>query len=64
MAAYSLLGFGAGFVAPLVFGITLDLFGHTPLAWTIAFGTLGSGGIAWVVLGSVKRENAAGGSAE
>jgi MFS family permease len=51
MAAYSLLGFGAGFVAPLVFGITLDVFGHTPLAWAIAFGTLGSGGIVWVALG-------------
>lgn len=49
MALYSLGGFGAGFVAPLVFGAALDLSGGTtsPLAWSIAFGTLGAGCLVW-----------------
>lgn len=47
MAVYSLLGFGAGFVAPLVFGATLDAAGGGPLAWGLAFGTLSVGGLAW-----------------
>lgn len=51
MALYSLLGFGAGFVAPLVFGATLDLTGgHTSQwAWGIAYGSLGVGCLAWVM---------------
>ncbi|MDD5176315.1 MAG: MFS transporter [Sterolibacterium sp.] len=51
MAWYSLLGFGSGFVAPLIFGATLDVAGgHTsPLAWTIAFGSLGLGCLAWAI---------------
>ncbi len=49
MAVYSLLGFGAGFVAPLVFGATLDAAGGSgnASAWNLAFGTLGIGGLAW-----------------
>lgn len=49
MALYSLSGFGAGFLAPLVFGFTLDLAGGTtsPLAWGLAFGTLGAGCLVW-----------------
>lgn len=45
MAAYSFLGFGAGFIAPLAFGAVLDLFGGTadPAAWGLAFGSLGLG---------------------
>lgn len=45
MAAYSFLGFGAGFIAPLAFGAVLDLFGGTadPVAWGYAFGSLGLG---------------------
>ncbi|MFO7708288.1 MAG: MFS transporter [Desulfobacterales bacterium] len=45
MALYSFSGFGAGFVAPLVFGVVLDLAGgnQNPFAWTIAFGSLGLG---------------------
>lgn len=51
MALYSLLGFGSGFVAPLIFGATLDVVGgHTsPLAWTFAFGSLGLGCLAWAM---------------
>jgi MFS family permease len=50
MAIYSLLGFGAGFVAPLVFGAILDAAGAGPLAWALAFGSLGLGGVAWASL--------------
>jgi MFS family permease len=48
MALYSFSGFGAGFVAPLVFGVVLDLAGgkEAPLAWTLAFGSLGLGCLA------------------
>ena len=47
LAMHSTLGFGAGFVAPLVFGAALDLAGgnERPLAWAIAFVTLGIGGV-------------------
>jgi hypothetical protein len=47
MAVHSTLGFGAGFVAPLVFGAVLDLAGGnlSPLAWGLAFTSLGAGGI-------------------
>ncbi|HMH19533.1 MAG TPA: hypothetical protein VK572_15455, partial [Burkholderiales bacterium] len=48
MAVHSMLGFGAGFVAPLVFGAVLDLAGgnSNPLAWGFAFATLGAGAVA------------------
>ena len=47
MAVHSMLGFGAGFVAPLVFGVVLDLAGGkaNPSAWGFAFTTLGAGAI-------------------
>lgn len=47
MAVHSTLGFGAGFVAPLVFGAALDLAGgnQSTAAWGIAFATLGIGAI-------------------
>jgi MFS family permease len=47
MAVHSMLGFGAGFVAPLVFGVVLDLGGGkaSPSAWGFAFTTLGAGAI-------------------
>jgi predicted MFS family arabinose efflux permease len=40
---YSCIGFGAGFLGTLVFGITLDLFGGTShlAAWILSFGTCG-----------------------
>jgi hypothetical protein len=47
MAVHSMLGFGAGFVAPLVFGVVLDLAGGkaSSHAWAFAFITLGAGAI-------------------
>src|SRR5438445_533172 len=53
MAVHSMLGFGAGFFAPLVFGAVLDLAGgnSSPLAWGLAFMSLGVGAIAmaWAI---------------
>jgi len=47
MAVHSMFGFGTGFVAPLVFGVVLDLAGGnlSPLAWGLAFMSLGVGAI-------------------
>ena len=44
IAVHSLLGFGAGFVGPLAFGIVLDAAGgaNTGLAWGLAFASLGA----------------------
>lgn len=55
-AVYSLLGFGAGFVAPMVFGAMLDVAGGSSsgFAWTLAFGSLGVGGLAWVITGRLR----------
>ena len=52
MAIYSLFGFGAAFVAPLAFGATLDFAGGSgsALGWTLSFGTLGIGGLAWAAV--------------
>lgn len=53
LAIRSLLGFGAGAAAPLVFGAILDAAGNgggaQPVAWGIAFAALGVGGLiaAW-----------------
>ncbi len=43
MAVHSFIGFGGGFVGPLVFGVMLDLAGgrDSPFAWGIAFAGLG-----------------------
>ena len=47
MAVHSMLGFGAGFVAPLAFGALLDFAGGNlnPLAWGLAFASLGAGAV-------------------
>jgi len=48
LALRSLLGFGAGAVAPLAFGLVLDLAGPMSapaLAWGLAFSALGGGGL-------------------
>ncbi|MBE0615979.1 MAG: MFS transporter [Burkholderiales bacterium] len=43
MALHSMLGFGAGFIAPLAFGAVLDAAGGnaSPGAWTLAYASLG-----------------------
>jgi len=40
---YSCIGFGAGFLGTLLFGVTLDQFGGTSqlAAWVLSFGTCG-----------------------
>jgi MFS family permease len=45
LALHSFLGFGAGFVAPMVFGVVLDAAGGATrtLAWGLAFASLGLG---------------------
>lgn len=60
MAIYSLLGFGAAFVAPLGFGATLDWAGGSDRieAWALAFGLLGLGGLAWAVRNGRFRSDA------
>ncbi|HXF67391.1 MAG TPA: MFS transporter [Burkholderiales bacterium] len=43
MAVYSFAGFSAAFLAPLVFGVVLDLAGgnRSPTAWGLAFASIG-----------------------
>ncbi len=43
MALHSMLGFGAGFIAPLAFGAALDATG--PGAWMFAYASLGLLGV-------------------
>jgi MFS family permease len=47
MALHSMLGFGAGFVAPLAFGAVLDAGGGnaSPTAWMLAYLSLGALGV-------------------
>lgn len=59
MALYSLLGFGAGFVAPLVFGAILDAAGSGSTAWGLAFGSLGLGGLIWAISHRAKHQHIA-----
>lgn len=59
MAIHSMLGFGAGFISPLVFGAVLDLAGGnaSASAWGAAFLSLGAGAvIAPWLLGFVRRK--------
>jgi MFS family permease len=52
LALRSLLGFGAGAIAPLAFGAVLDLTnpaGAPPTAWGWAFAALGLGGLGATV---------------
>jgi len=47
MAVYSFIGFSTAFLAPLVFGVTLDLAGGNQniTAWGLAFGSIGIFGV-------------------
>jgi MFS family permease len=57
IAAHSFVGFGAGFLAPLVFGLVLDAAGRgaSGTGWALAFSSLaaacGAGILAFVLLG-------------
>ena len=57
MAIYSFAGFGAGFIAPLAFGAVLDTCGgkDAPLAWMLAFGSLGIGCLAASALSALSH---------
>jgi MFS family permease len=59
MAVYSFLGFGGGFVAPLVFGTVLDVVGGkaNPQAWGFAFASLGAGCLILSLLARFKNPN-------
>ncbi len=46
LALYSFAGFSMAFLAPLVFGSVLDIFGRGILAWGLAFAALGVGNMA------------------
>ncbi len=53
MALHSFAGFGMAGLAPLVFGVILDLAGRTVLGWGLAFASLGLTavtGIFWLAL--------------
>jgi hypothetical protein len=47
MAVYSFIGFTSAFLAPLVFGVTLDLAGgnQSTIAWGLAFTSIGIFGV-------------------
>ncbi|HQT82212.1 MAG: hypothetical protein B7Z60_08425 [Ferrovum sp. 37-45-19] len=47
MAIYSLAGFGAGFIGPIIVGMVLDLLGgqHHLIAWFFACGSMGLGSL-------------------
>ena len=51
MAVYALAGFTSGFVAPIVMGLALDLFGGsgTAAGWTAAFLVMAIGSAATAV---------------
>jgi MFS family permease len=57
MALHSLLGFGAGFVAPLAFGAMLDLAGGNERvpAWGLAFASLGIWGLGGAAFSALRR---------
>lgn len=58
MALHSLLGFGAGFLAPLAFGLVLDLAGGSDqvIAWGLAFAALGFWSLVTVIVNSARKK--------
>jgi hypothetical protein len=57
MALHSLLGFGAGFAAPLAFGAVLDLAGGNDRvsSWGLAFASLGIWGLGGAAFSVLRR---------
>jgi MFS family permease len=62
IGAYSCVGFGAGFLGTLVFGITLDRFGGTShlAAWITSFGTCGVACVIGAVASIFLRRDVSG----
>lgn len=60
MALHSLMGFGAGFLAPLAFGVVLDTTGgnESVASWGFAFAALGVWSLVAVALALVHRLSA------
>jgi len=58
MALHSLLGFGAGFLAPLTFGLVLDLAGGSDrvMSWGLAFAALGFWSLVTVIVHLMRNE--------
>jgi MFS family permease len=52
LGVYSMLGYGAGLVAPTMFGLVLDLFGgaESGWAWTASFAVLALPNIAAIAV--------------
>jgi MFS family permease len=66
MAVYSFVGFTSAFLAPLVFGVTLDLAGgnQSTIAWGAAFASIGIfGALAPVARSLAARQKAFGADA-
>ncbi|WP_305046588.1 MFS transporter [Geoalkalibacter sp.] len=61
MALHSLMGFGAGFLAPLAFGLVLDLAGgnESVTAWGLAYAALGFWSLAAVAAAMLRRRHKA-----
>jgi hypothetical protein len=57
MALHSLMGFGAGFLAPLAFGSVLDAAGgnESVTAWGLAFAALGVWSLVAVGLALLRK---------
>lgn len=62
MAVYSFVGFSAAFIAPLVFGVVLDVSGgnQSTVAWGLAFASIGIFGALSPLARWVARRNASG----
>jgi MFS family permease len=60
MALHSLMGFGAGFIAPLAFGVVLDTAGgnESVAAWGFAYAALGCWSLVAVACALLRRETA------
>ena len=59
MAVYSFIGFSAALIAPLMFGVVLDVAGgnRSPLAWGLAFASIGIFGALASVARGLYRKN-------
>jgi MFS family permease len=58
MAVYSFIGFTSAFIAPLVFGMVLDVAGgnQSRLAWGLAFASIGVFGVSAPIIRALARD--------